>query len=44
MSINLASRLSAITTDFTGVNHIVWVEGNAIWHAQFDAIASCWMA
>jgi len=43
MSINLASRQSAITTDFTGVNHIVWVENNALWHAQFDANAGIWV-
>ena len=43
MSINLASSLSAITTDSSGVNHIVWVENNVIWHAVYDSNAGTWV-
>jgi len=43
MSINLASGLSAVTTDSTGVNHLVWLENNSIWHAQFDGNTGSWV-
>ncbi|TRV07418.1 MAG: hypothetical protein EWV89_22480 [Microcystis wesenbergii Mw_QC_B_20070930_S4] len=43
MSINLASGLSAITTDAAGVNHLVWLENNSIWHAQFDGNTGSWV-
>ena len=43
MAINLTSRLSAITSDFAGVNHIVWLEDNALWHAQYNANAGTWI-
>ena len=43
MSVNLASGLSAVTTDSAGVNHLVWLENNSIWHAQFDVNAGSWV-
>lgn len=43
MSIDLSSRLSAFTTDFAGVNHVVWVEDGAIWHASYDATSGTWV-
>lgn len=44
MPINLASSLSAITTDpSTGVTHIVWADRGNIWHASFDANAGAWV-
>ncbi|TRT83897.1 MAG: hypothetical protein EWV63_16570 [Microcystis aeruginosa Ma_OC_H_19870700_S124] len=43
MSINLASSLSAITTDSTtGVTHIVWADNGNIWHAVYDNNSETW--
>ncbi|MBJ7899284.1 MAG: hypothetical protein GC158_05010, partial [Cyanobacteria bacterium RI_101] len=42
MSINLASRLSSITTDANGVAHLVWVEGPNLWHAVYNDNAQIW--
>ena len=43
MSINLASSLSAITTDSTtGVTHIVWADNGNIWHAVYDSNSETW--
>ncbi|TRV13501.1 MAG: hypothetical protein EWV41_02480, partial [Microcystis wesenbergii Mw_MB_S_20031200_S109] len=43
MSINLASGLSAITTDsLTGVTHIVWADNGNIWHAVYDENSETW--
>lgn len=43
MSINLASRLSSVTTDFAGTTHVVWSEGSAIWHAVYDTNSATWI-
>jgi uncharacterized repeat protein (TIGR02059 family) len=43
MSINLASSLSAVTTDSTtGVTHIVWADNGNIWHAVYDNNSETW--
>jgi len=43
MAIDLSSRLSAITVDSAGVTHVVWVEGQQILHAKYDANAQEWV-
>jgi uncharacterized repeat protein (TIGR02059 family) len=43
MAIDLASTLSAITSDSFGVSHLVWVENAAIWHAVYDGNAGTWV-
>lgn len=43
MSINLASRQSAITTDSSNVTHIVWVEDSYLWHATYDDNSATWV-
>jgi len=43
MAIDLSSRLSAITVDGAGVTHVVWVDGQQILHAKYDANAQEWV-
>jgi len=42
MAVNLASRLSAITTDANGITHLVWVEGENLWHAVYNDNSQIW--
>ncbi|MBE9174181.1 hypothetical protein IQ225_00410, partial [Synechocystis salina LEGE 06155] len=42
MTINLADRLSAVTTDSAGTTHIVWVENASLWHAVYNVNAGTW--
>ncbi|QHV01360.1 SwmB domain-containing protein [Synechocystis sp. CACIAM 05] len=42
MAINLASRLSAITTDANGITHLVWAEGTNLWHAVYNDNSQIW--
>ena len=43
MSIDLTSRLSAITEDSAGITHVVWVEGANLWHAVYDSNSATWI-
>jgi uncharacterized repeat protein (TIGR02059 family) len=43
MSIDLTSRLSAITEDSAGITHLVWVEGANLWHAVYDSNSATWI-
>ncbi|MBE9193820.1 FG-GAP repeat protein [Synechocystis sp. LEGE 06083] len=42
MTINLADRLSAITTDSAGTTHVVWVENTSLWHAVYNVNSGTW--
>ncbi|AIE73895.1 MULTISPECIES: SwmB domain-containing protein [unclassified Synechocystis] len=42
MTINLADRLSALTTDSAGTTHIVWVENSLLWHAVYNVNSGTW--
>ncbi|MBD2655266.1 FG-GAP repeat protein [Synechocystis sp. FACHB-383] len=42
MAINLSNRLSAITTDSAGTNHVVWVENTSLWHAVYNVNSGTW--
>jgi uncharacterized repeat protein (TIGR02059 family) len=42
MTINLADRLSALTTDSAGITHVVWVENTSLWHAVYNANSGTW--
>ncbi|WLT37927.1 hypothetical protein NON20_20145 [Synechocystis sp. B12] len=43
MTINLADRLSALTTDSAGTTHVVWVENTSLWHAVYDPNSAMWV-
>ncbi|BAQ63278.1 Calx-beta domain-containing protein [Geminocystis sp. NIES-3709] len=42
MSVNLASRASAVTTDSQGKTHVVWAEGSFLWYAEYDNNSGTW--
>ncbi|MBE9240582.1 hypothetical protein [Synechocystis salina] len=43
MTLNLANGLSAITTDFAGITHVVWAQGDNLWHAVYDPNSASWI-
>ena len=42
MSIDLSSRLSAITQDANGTTHLVWVQGSQLFYAVYDNNSEIW--
>ncbi|MBE9176477.1 hypothetical protein IQ225_16275, partial [Synechocystis salina LEGE 06155] len=43
MALNFTNRLSAITTDFAGITHVVWAQGDNLWHAVYDPNSASWI-
>ncbi len=42
MSLDLSSNRASTFVDSSGVNHIVWVEDQFIWHATYDSNSGTW--